>query len=183
MAKKSIYKRNKELTPKESIEMVKSLLKRKRPIKWNKMKPGHLFFTSYNAKDKEQTYDRTPLVMMFWRNGKYTLGLNFHWLPISMRLNLIKHIININKMRIKHRKSLIFSYKQLKPMLKSLGYAPCIRLYINRRFGRSGVIIPPYMLEEMGRVRSETFTNGKYSASELYRMAKNRNRKKTKRKK
>jgi len=171
-------KRNKDLTIEESFAMVKGLLKFKRKIIWANMKPGHLFFTSYNAKDKTQTFDRTPLVMMFWRNTRYTLGLNFHWLPVSMRIYLVQHIMAINKRRIEHRERIQFSYKQLKPMLKSLGYAPCIRLYINRRFGHNGVVIPPYMLRDVARLRSETFTKGQYTAAQLYQMAKARGKKK-----
>ena len=80
-------------------------------------------------------------------------------------------------------KPLEFDYRQLKPMLKSLGYAPCIRLYINGRMGRIGVPIPPDRLSEIARVKGESFTKGRYSASELYQMAKSRGKKKNSKKK
>jgi hypothetical protein len=56
-------------------------------------------------------------------------------------------------------------------MLKSFGYAPCIRMYINKRFASNGVVIPPERLVEIALLRTETFTKGKYSAAQLFRMA------------
>ena len=170
MAKK-LTKKLREFTPAESIAMVKALLKKKRLLSKVELKPGHLIFSHYNAKDKENTYDQTPLVLILKINKRHILGLNFHWIPFSMRVNLVKHIIKINAGAIRQRKPLKFSYKQLKPMLKSLGYAPCIRLYIKRRFGRQGVVIPNYMLMEMARLKTETFTRGRYSAGQMFAMA------------
>jgi len=66
-------------------------------------------------------------------------------------------------------------------MLKGLGYAPCIRLYINSRMGRVGVVIPPERLLEVSKLKTESFTNGKYSAAQLYNMAKKRGKTKSKR--
>jgi len=164
-------KKIKELSPAESLKSVKELLKRKRPMKGRDLKPGHLIFSRYNAKDKKQTYDRTPLVLILRRNTTHTLGINFHWVPFSMRINLIKAIIKVNAGNIRQRKPLKFSYKQLKPLLKSLGYAPVIRLYINKRFGRDGVIIPSHRLMDIARLKTETFTQGRYSAGEMFAMA------------
>jgi len=179
MARKpKLHKKIKELTPAESLAQVKALLKRKRPMKSNELKPGHLIFSAYNAKDKTQTYDRTPLVLILRRNKTHTLGLNFHWIPFSMRINLVKHIMQMNAANIRQRKPLQFSYKDLKPMLRSLGYAPCIRLYINRRFGKQGVIIPNYQLMDMARLRTETFTKGRFTASEMFQMAKSKGKSK-----
>lgn len=166
-----INKKIPELSIKDSLETVKGLLKRKRKIVSKDLKPGHLIFTSYNAKDKSVTYDKTPLVLILKRSRGYTLGLNFHWLPVSLRMNLVKHILDKNKANIRQRKAFKFSYGDFKPLLKSLRYAPCIRLYINSRFGKQGVMIPGYKLMEIARLRTETFTNGKYSASQLYMMA------------
>lgn len=175
MAKKpKLHLKLKELSPKDSVEAVKALLKRKRKLEGKDLKPGHLIFTYYDAKYKENTYDKTPLVLILRRNASHTLGLNFHWIPFSMRVNLVKYIIEKNAANIRQRKPLKFSYAELKPMLKSLGYAPCIRLYINNRFAPTGVVIPSHQLMEIARLKAETFTNGKHSAYELYAMARKR---------
>lgn len=179
----ALTKKIKELTPSESMKKVKDLLKERKKMVKTDIIPGNLIFTFYDAKNKEETYDKTPLILVLKRGSSHTLGLNFHWLPMKMRLNLIKHIIGINKKNIKENKPLEFSFEQLKPMLKALGYAPCIRLYINKRISSTGVVIPPDRLIETAKLRTETFTNGRYSAEQLYTMARKRGSAKKLRKK
>lgn len=169
-------KKIKELTTSQSNKAVKDLIKEKKTLKRKDFTPGNLIFTSYDAKDKTQTYDKTPLVLILRTGSNHTLGLNFHWCPMSMRINLIKIIIAANEKNIQRGRPLEFSYKQLKPLLKSLGYAPVIRLYINGRLGTKGVVIPPERLIEVARLKTESFTNGKYSAGQMYQMARKRKR-------
>lgn len=164
----------KELTPEQSYQKVKDLLKEKKKLTKKDCAPGNLLFTLYDAKYQEYTFDRTPLVLILRRNATHTLGLNFHWILPSMRLNLIFHIIKINRKNIEKGKPIQFEYSQLKPLLKSLGYAPCIRLYINKRFAQNGVVIPPERLVEVALMKTETFTNGKFSAAQLFKMANKR---------
>lgn len=163
----------KELSKKDSNEKLKDLLSKRVKLQASKhYRPGNIVFTSYNAKHKEFTYDKTPLVLVLKRGSKYTLGLNFHWLPVSRRMYLIDHILRMNKINIEQGRPLDFDYADIRPMLKSLGYAPCIRKYINPRLGRTGVVIPPDRLTEVARMKGETFTNGKYSSAQLFKMAK-----------
>lgn len=171
MAKSALNKKIKELTPAESMAKVKDLLKERKKMTKKDVIPGNLIFTFYDAKDKIQTYDRTPLVLILRRNGRHTLGLNFHWIPLSMRLNLVKVIIGLNEKNIKDGKPLEFDYSKLRPMLKKFGYAPCVRLYINKRISSTGVVIPPARLLEVARLKTETFTKGKYSAAQMFAMA------------
>jgi hypothetical protein len=165
----------KELSLKDSNKKIQALLKEKKTLVAKKhFQPGQLIFSSYNAKDKTKTYDKTPLALILKRGRKYTLVLNFHWIPLSMRLNLIRTIMLMNKRNIAEGKPLDFNYGDLKPMLKSLGYAPCIRKYINARMGRIGLSLPPERLGEVARLKGESFTNGRYSSSQLFRMARAR---------
>lgn len=178
MAKKSgLTKKIKELSPSESLAKVKDLLKERKKMSKKDMIPGNLIFTLYDAKDKIQTYDRTPLILVLRRNGTHTLGLNFHWIPLSMRLTLVKIIIKANTENIKAGKPMQFSYKELRPLMKKLGYAPCIRLYINKRLSTTGVVIPPDRLLEVSRLKTETFTKGKYTAAQMFAMARSSKRK------
>jgi hypothetical protein len=177
---KSLNKKIKELTTSQSNKKVKDLIKEKKKLKKRDLRPGNLIFTTYDAKDKEQTYDKTPLVLILRRNGTHTLGLNFHWIPLSMRINLIKIIIQMNVQNIQRGRPLQFTYENLRPLLKQFGYAPVIRLYINNRLGGVGVVIPPERLIEVARLKTESFTNGRYSAGQLYQMARKRGKKKSK---
>lgn len=170
----------KEFSSKETSQKIKDLLKQRVRLYRQHYQPGNIIFTSYNAKFKEFTYDKTPLALILKRGKTHTLVLNFHWIPVSMRINLIRHILLVNKKNIENNKPLEFSYEELKPMLKSLGYAPCIRSYINSRIGRIGVVIPPDRLTEVARLKTENFTQGKYSATQLYQMARKAGRKKNK---
>ena len=153
----------------DSNKKLKPLLKEKKKLSKANMTPGNIIFTSYDAKDKTVIYDKNPFLLILRRNRRHTLGLNFHWLPFPMRIRLIKEIISLNKSNIERNRPLEFKYKQLKPMLKSLGYAPCIRLYINKRFGEKGVVISPSRMLEVARLRAESFTGR--SAEELYHKA------------
>jgi len=172
-------KKEKELSPKESIAMVKELIFHKsKALSVSDLKPGTLLMYSYNAKNKEETFDRTPLVLVLRKSRGYTLGLNFHWLPVRMRTQLIDIILKKNKKNIEKNKPLQFSYEEFKPLLKKFGYAPCIRLYINKRISKKGVIIPPFELKNAAKLRAETFTKGRVSAEQLYKIARQRARKK-----
>lgn len=171
----------KELSKKDSNQKLQDLLKRKVKLQAGQhFKPGNIVFTSYNAKHKEFTYDKTPLVLILKRGSRYTLGLNFHWLPVPKRVLLISEIMRRNKRNIEAGRPLDFDYNDLKPMLKNLDYAPCIRKYINPRFGKIGVPIPPDRLMEVARMKGQTFTNGKYSSEQLFRMAKKAGKKRNK---
>ena len=173
-------KKIKELTPKQSYDKVLKLIKEKKRLSKKHFKPGNLIFTYYDAKYKQFTFDRTPLILVLRHNKSHTLGLNFHWILPSMRMDLIYHIMKRNRKNIKKGKPIEFDYNDLKPMLKSLGYAPCIRLYINKRIAGKGVIIPPERLMEIAMMKTETFTNGKYSAAQLFKMAKSKGKAKRK---
>ena len=58
----------------------------------------------YNAKNKEETFDATPLVLVLKYSRRYVLGINFHWAPIPLRIVLVKKILNMNKRNIKEGK-------------------------------------------------------------------------------
>ena len=174
-----------QMTPAESIKQVKRLITNKTKITKKDWIPGNVVFTYYFAKYQNLVYDHTPLVLILKRNSTHTLGLNFHWLPFKMRVNLVKHILNLNKKNVAKGKPLEFSYEQMKPLLKHYGYAPCIRKYINKRFRSSGTVVGPDMLSQVARLRSETlFTTGKkYTAEQLFAMAQKAGRRRAKAKK
>jgi len=169
---RNILTKIKELSIPQSKKAARDLLIRERKrITSADFKPGNLIFTRYNAKDKTRVFDKTPLALVLRRNSHHTLVLNFHWLPMNMRINLVKVIIKMNAQNIKNNKRLEFDYRQLKPLLKRYGYAPVIRLYINSRIGSLGVVIPPERLLEVAKLKTETFTGG-VSANKMYANAK-----------
>lgn len=159
----------KEMSISDSNKSAKELMRQKKYLVRNDWTPGNTIFLGYDAKDKTQTYDKTPLVMILKRNKRHTLGLNFHWLPYVMRQSLIINILKMNMDNINKGKPIEFSYEDLKPFLKRYGYAPCIRLYINSRLTKQGSVIPPSKLPAAARMRTETFSQGKYTSQQIWK--------------
>ena len=171
----------KEMTQAQSKLSAKELIKTKKRLNNKDFVAGSTLFLSYNAKFKEFTFDATPLVLVLRHSARYTLGLNFHWLPFMMRQGLVLQILQMNKYNIDNDKPLVFSYEQLKPFLKKFGYAPVIRLYINTRFSKKGVVIPSVKLPALAKMRGETFMQGKVTSSEIFKQV-NKSAKKAKKK-
>ena len=89
---------------------------------------------------------------------------------------MIHAILKLNSRNIKDQKPLVFSYKQLKPFLKRFNYAPCIRLYIRKRFAPKGAVIPPEHLVKVARLDTAIFTG--ISAEKAYAIAKSKRKRK-----
>ena len=161
----------KEISIKDSIKLVKDMLKDKsKQRKLSSLVPGDLFFGVYDARDKNLVYDKRPFVLILRKSNSYILGINFSWAPLPLRVILVKKILMMNKTNIKNNKPLEFSYKELKPFLKKIGFAPVIRLYITGRMSNNVVKIEPENLMSAARLNTAVFTNGK-RAEELYKKA------------
>ena len=174
MAKKILMSKEelKGLSAKDSIAFVKDMIKTKsKKLTLKDFESGSLLMYRYNARDRENTFDATPLVMVLKTSRRYVLGINFHWAPTPLRIVLVKKILQMNTKNIKAGKKLEFDYKTLKPFLKKIGFAPVIRLYLKNRISETGVVIPPEHLMNAARTKSETFTSGRISAEQLYKRA------------
>ena len=131
-----------ELNFKDSIAKVKDFLKQKAEPTQKVLISGKVLMYKYNAKDKTQVYDRTPLTMVLSKSNTYMLGLNLHWCPYAMRKKLIDFFIKINRPRIKQGLEPELNYHQVKPVLAKLGFYPVIRLYIRKRMSAGAIVIP-----------------------------------------
>lgn len=160
------------LTTKESFAVLKKLIKEnKKKLTLKDFQSGKILMLAYDAKDKSQTYDKTPLVMILKRNKSHTLAVNLHWAPVPLRIILVKFILDKNKNNIKNGKPLEMDFATLKPVLKKIGFSPVIRLYINKRIASTGVIIPDDQFMNAAKLKTETFTQGKANAETLYKKA------------
>lgn len=155
----------------EAMKLMKGMLSTNlQGFKANDFRGHNLIFMRYDAKFKNKVYDRTPLVLILRRSKGYVLGLNFHWLPVPLRLILLKLILKMNKNNIKKGYPLTVTYQMLKPIISKMGMSPVIRLYIFNRISRKGLVIPPEYWLTVAKIRAESFTGG-YSADTLYKMA------------
>jgi len=158
------------LTIKQSMDLMKKLIKtNKTNFTLKHFKPGSILSIGYNAKDKTQK-------KILKRGRTHTLAINFHWAPIPLRIILVKEILKLNYQNIKKKLPLEFDYQLLKPFLKKIGFAPIIRLYINNRISRSGVVIPDEHILNAAKLKTETFVKGKVDADTLYRIALRKNK-------
>ena len=95
--------KNKEFTTSQSINMVKDMLKDKTLKKSkDKLEVGDLFFGVYDAKNKEEVYNKRPFVMLLKQNKSHMLGIAFSWAPLPLRIILIKKILQVNAKNIKN---------------------------------------------------------------------------------
>ena len=164
-------KNNDKLSKQDSEILLKNLLKQKVYFRRSSLKPGNTILTLYNAK-YDAPYDARPLFLVLAVSRSRVLGLNFHWLPVSMRMKLIYAILKMNTSNIKKNKPLEFSYKHLKPFLRRFNYAPCVRLYIRRRFAQKGVVVHPENLVKIARLDTAIFTG--ISPEKAYALARNK---------
>lgn len=131
---------------------------------------ANMLFFRYDAKYKENVYDKTPLIFTLRKSRGYLLGLNLHWTPIPLRMVLVKYILQVNKQNIRNNAPLNISYAMLKPLIAKLNLGPVIRLYIFSRISRRGLKVPPEQWLSASKLKSESFTGG-YSADRLYKQA------------
>jgi len=147
----------KKLTPAEqsAYETFKKLLRKPKKLKNSDFYPGAFILFVYDAKDKTKAYDGRPLGMILGRSKKYTLALNFHWIPPKLREKIMDKILKMNKKNIKKNLPIVLNYQMIKGIIKGLG--PVVRLYINKRISPKGVIIPSYEYYKVIHLRAEHF--------------------------
>lgn len=101
--------------------------------------PGYFYSYAYafaktDVWSKLRLYDYHPLAFIYWMERKngvlYAWGINFHRLPVNIRLMLLNKIFSmagINPNTVTARKRLLWNFQRMKPLLKKLSFA--VRLY------------------------------------------------------
>jgi len=140
---------------KDAYDVMKKHIDKPSRLKKSDFIPGKMVMFAYNAKDKTAAYDANPLIIVLRRSSKYTLGLNWHWMPPKMREKVLDGIMKQNKQNIKRGLPLTLNYSMVKRLIKGLG--PVVRLYINKRISSKGVVIPSYQYYKIVNLRSEHF--------------------------
>ena len=174
MSKLQAYKKKLSQAEGEAFSLVKSMAKKPKTLLPKDFKEGQIILYSYNAKDKRNPYDATPMAMILKSNRKHTLALNWHWIPPSVRKNMMKVILRRNKRNIKEGKDLDFTYPGLLKLLAKTG-APALRKYINKRISKKGVVIPHEYYLKVVELRGEHFMG--ISSSDAWKMSIKKRRK------
>lgn len=92
--------------------------------------PGSMFLFRYDAKTKEELpyWDMYPLIFPISVDAKGFIGLNLHYLPPSMRANLMNSL-----MRFKSKvpgKDLAINYSILTKYSSLSYFKPCVKRYL-----------------------------------------------------
>jgi hypothetical protein len=163
-------KSNRELET-DSLKIFKDLLKKgvKKRTK-DTFVTGNMVAFSYNAKDTESIYDKSPLIITLRQSNGYVLGLNFHWSPKPARKILISYILKLNKLNISKGKPLEITYKMMMPMIIKLRLKYVIRLYIKSRISARAMVIPHEFFMKAVYLPAENFSGG-VSTDQLYKRA------------
>lgn len=142
----------------DALKMFRELVKTSvKPLNEKDFAVGRMVTFSYNAKDKSKVWDNTPLVIVLRRSKGYTLGLNFHWVPQKIRYVLLEYILKKNKRKIPSNEPLNVSYAMVKELIINLRLRAVVRLYINKRISKRGVVIPYELMRKAIDLPAENF--------------------------
>ena len=138
-----------------SLKYMKNKITRSVFLKNEFLTPGTMLFYTYNPKDQDNPYDKTPLILVVARSKKHILGINFHWAPIEMRKKILKIFMNANKANIKNKRPLELSKAMSKEMYRLC--KPIFRKYIIKRMSRRCAVIPHTEMGYVINLRAEHF--------------------------
>ena len=99
------------------------------------LRSGRMYMFVYNPKLRQQlpVYDRFPMIFVLEFRKQGFLGLNMHYLPIKLRLQLFNKLtVLLNTQAINENTRLRLSYQIIKNATKYHNALPLIREYKNK---------------------------------------------------
>ena len=96
--------------------------------------PGHLYLFGYDAKMKAELpyYDRFPLVFPFRKTADGFLGLNMHYLPYQLRIQLLDRLMVFrSNARMDETTRLKYSWATIDGVSKFAAAKPCVKQYLS----------------------------------------------------
>lgn len=106
--------------------------------------PGHFCFFFYSAKGyKEGTlpyYDTSPMSLILDYKDGLLSGLNFHYLPLNLRVQLFQTILTIEGGNFSEKRKLSATYEAVKAMTNL--YKPCYKNYLPSHIKSQAVWVP-----------------------------------------
>src|SRR5208283_1625250 len=94
---------------------------------------GRMFFFFYDPKLKEKLpyYDKFPLALPIEIYGDGFLGINFHYLPINVRIHLLDKLYDLtNNNKFDKTTKIVASYSLLAGIARYKEFEPCIKRYL-----------------------------------------------------
>lgn len=109
------------------------------------IKPGNLYMFLYDAKNKETLpyWDMFPLVFPYEKTKNGFMGLNMHYLPYQMRVQLLDRLMQFaNNKRMDETTRLKYSWSLIGGVSKFKAAEPCIKQYLNDHVRSAFKLIP-----------------------------------------
>ena len=99
----------------------------------NKILPGHLYLFGYDPKLKAELpyYDRFPLVFPYAKTPDGFMGLNMHYLPYGLRIQLLDALMTFKtNNRMDETTRLKYSWQLIDGISRYKAAQPCIKQYL-----------------------------------------------------
>lgn len=96
--------------------------------------PGHLYMFGYDPKGKNELpyYDRFPLVFPFRKTADGFIGLNMHYLPYALRIQLLDALmVYKSNSRLDETTKIKYSWALIDGVSRYRAAKPCIKQYLN----------------------------------------------------
>ena len=106
---------------------------------------GKMFLFIYDPKLKDVLpyYDIYPLIFPIEVKQEGFLGINLHYLPPMMRLQLVKALMDVaNNKKNDDTTKLLISYKLLSAYSRYSSFLPCLKMYLWTQVKSKFLLIP-----------------------------------------
>ncbi|CAB4168152.1 DNA end protector protein [uncultured Caudovirales phage] len=96
--------------------------------------PGNMYMFFYDAKHKDTLpyWDRFPLLLPFDKTATGFMGLNLHYLPYMLRVQLLNKLLQFkNNSKMDETTKLRYSWATISGSSKFAAAKPCVKQYLN----------------------------------------------------
>jgi hypothetical protein len=124
------------------------------------VKPGNLYMFLYDAKNKETLpyWDMFPLVFPYEKTKDGFMGLNMHYIPYQLRLQLLDRLMQFaTNQRIDDSTRLKYSWSLIGGVSRFKAAEPCIKHYLDDHVRSSYKQIMPHDWATAMMLPVETF--------------------------
>ena len=112
----------------------------------NTIVPGSMYMFAYDAKHKDTLpyFDKFPIIFPINLYSNGFLGINFHYLPPSLRASLMDSLYEIyNNKDLSDKSKIKLSYTYLAGASKLNLVQPCIKRYLYSQFRSKYIYVAP----------------------------------------
>lgn len=105
---------------------------------------GKMYLFGYSPKHKTTLpyYDNFPLIFPIERRDKGFLGINFHYLPLTLRAKFMDALYDFGPKNLKPESKLKINYDIISGLRKTRFFKPCVKHYLNSQLASRFVEIP-----------------------------------------